>query len=105
VVFVAAPSPWPSVALPGVAFAQQQAYAELAAELRDQARRGAEDLGIPVLFLYRRGEPYHELCRAATEVRADLVVIGASAGLAHKVAPSTGSRLVKARRWPVVVVP
>ncbi len=105
VVFVAAPSAWLPMGLPGLVLAQREAFDALAEELRDQIKRGAEDLGIPVVFLYRHGDPYLQLYRAADEVRADMVVIGASAGIGHRVLRSTGARLARARRWPVVVVP
>jgi len=105
VVFVAAPSALLPLGMPGLVYAQQQAFDALAADLRRQARQGAEDLGIPMVFLYRHGDPYLQLCQVADEVRADMVVVGASAGLCHRVARSTGSRLMRTRRWPVVVVP
>ena len=105
VVFVAAPSAWLPVGLPGLVYAQQETFDALAADLRQQARRGAEDLGIPMVFRYRHGDPYLQLYQVADEVRADMVVVGASTGLCHRVARSTGARLMRARRWPVVVVP
>jgi nucleotide-binding universal stress UspA family protein len=105
VVFVAEPSAWLPIGLPGLVYAQRETLDALAADLRRQTRRGAEDLGVPMIFLYRHGDPYLQLCQAADEVRADMVVVGASAGLCHRVARSTGSRLMRTRRWPVVVVP
>jgi nucleotide-binding universal stress UspA family protein len=51
------------------------------------------------------GSAFTELKRIATAVRADTVVVGASTGLAHRVAGSLAARLVKTRRWPVIVVP
>ena len=53
-----------------------ETHDELAAELREECRRGAEELGLPVTFLCRRGDAYAELCAAADEFRADLVVVG-----------------------------
>ena len=72
---------------------------------REPTGEAACDLGVCVSFQYRRGDPYRELSRTADEIRADLVVIGASTGICHRLLRSTGSRLVRARRWPVVVVP
>jgi nucleotide-binding universal stress UspA family protein len=51
------------------------------------------------------GSPLAELRRVATAVRADTVVVGASGGLGHRIAGSLAARLVKTRRWPVIVVP
>ncbi|MFC1413140.1 universal stress protein [Streptacidiphilus sp. N1-12] len=45
------------------------------------------------------------LSQLADELRADAVVVGASKGLGHRVLGSAAVRLVKARRWPVTVVP
>jgi nucleotide-binding universal stress UspA family protein len=52
-----------------------------------------------------RGEPAAGLCRLATQLRADLVVVGASARVGHRLLGSLGNRLVRSGRWPVVVVP
>ena len=104
-VFVAEPSAWVPMGAPGLAYAQAQNADALADELGQQVCRGARDLGIGVTFRYVHGDPYQELSRAADEIHADLVVVGASTGLRHRLLPSTGSRLVRARRWPVVVVP
>jgi nucleotide-binding universal stress UspA family protein len=49
--------------------------------------------------------PFVELCRIAEEIRADAVVVGASARTAHRLVGSLAVRLVKAGRWPVTVVP
>jgi nucleotide-binding universal stress UspA family protein len=104
-VFVAAPSPWVPVGAPGVAYAQAETADRLADDLRDQICCGARDLGVGVTFRYRHGDPFRELSQTADEIRADLVVIGASTGFCHRLLPSTGSRLVRARRWPVLIVP
>jgi nucleotide-binding universal stress UspA family protein len=101
VVFVAAPATWSSVVAPGLLAAREDTLRELAAEMRQQVRAGAEELGLPVTFLCRRGEPAAQLARAADEVRADLVVVGAP----RRLTGSTATRLVRTGHWPVVVVP
>ena len=88
-----------------VAGAVQQTHDELAAELRQDCRRGAEELGLPVTFLCRRGDAYTELCKAADESRADLVVVGSSEQAGHRLVGSVATRLVRTGRWPVLVVP
>lgn len=103
--FVAAPSAWTAMATPALAVAQEETYDELAGELRDRIRAGAEEYGLPVTFVYRRGNPYVQLGRVADEVRADMVVVGASARPWHALWGSTATRLVRSGRWPVVVVP
>lgn len=41
----------------------------------------------------------------ATELRADLVVVGSSASAGHRIMGSLAVKLVRAGRWPVTVVP
>ena len=84
---------------------QDRALAEIAADLRQQAEEGAARLGLPITFITAAGDPYHELRRVADEVRADGVVVGASARAGHRWVGSLAVRLVKAGRWPVTVVP
>ena len=52
-----------------------------------------------------RGDPFTELRRVADEIRADGVVVGASAHAGHRLVGSLAVRLVKAARWPVTVGP
>ncbi|GAA2366393.1 universal stress protein A [Catellatospora methionotrophica] len=78
---------------------------ELAAELREQVRRAAEEMDLPVTFVVRRGDAYAELRAAADELKADMLVVGASAQAGHRFVGSVATRLVKQGRWPVVVVP
>lgn len=75
------------------------------AELREQVAAGAANAGIDAEFVAVPGEPFAALARVATDLRADLVVVGASARHGHRLAGSLGSRLIRAARWPVVVVP
>ena len=85
--------------------AQDRAFDETAAELRREAEQGARRLGVAMDFVVARGDPYTELRRVAEEVRADAVVVGASAKAGHRWVGSLAVRLVKAGRWPVTVVP
>jgi nucleotide-binding universal stress UspA family protein len=84
---------------------QDRALAETAADLRQQAEEAAARLGVPVTFITAGGDPYHELRRVADEVRADAVIVGASAKAGHRWVGSLAVRLVRAGRWPVTVVP
>ena len=51
------------------------------------------------------GDPYSGLVKAADELKADAVVVGASEQAGHRIVGSVAVRLVKAGRWPVTVVP
>ncbi|RQX02543.1 universal stress protein UspA [Micromonospora arida] len=105
VVFVSSSSGLTAL-VPGMdAGAVQRTHDELADELRRECRRGAEELGLRVTFLCRRGDAYAELRAAADEFQADMVVVGASEQAGHRLVGSVATRLVRAGRWPVVVVP
>jgi nucleotide-binding universal stress UspA family protein len=78
-----------------------QTYAQIAQTLE----RGLQDLPARWELRGRTGSAFGELVRVATELRADMVVVGASSRIGHRVAGSVAARLVKVRRWPVVVVP
>jgi len=89
----------------GAIAAQDEALEQTAEDLRQRAEEYAEILGMPITFVVARGDPYTELRRVADEVRADAVVVGASAKAGHRWIGSLAVRLVKAGRWPVTVVP
>jgi nucleotide-binding universal stress UspA family protein len=84
---------------------QLEAFEHTAADLRHQAEEAARERGIPVTFVATRGEPFAELRRIAGEIRADAVVVGASAKAGHRLVGSLAVRLVRAGQWPVTVVP
>lgn len=84
-----------------VAGAQDEVEAELREAVRTQTRRW----GVDVDLVVRAGDPLTVLSEVAEEVRADAVIVGSSAGIGHRIAGSLAVRLVRARRWPVTVVP
>jgi nucleotide-binding universal stress UspA family protein len=88
-----------------LAVAKDEAFAAIADDMRQRAERAAEEFGISVTFLVRRGDPFAEIRRAADEVRADAIVVGASSKAGHRFVGSLAVRLVRAGRWPVTVVP
>ncbi|MFD0786197.1 universal stress protein [Micromonospora azadirachtae] len=105
VVFVNAPNGFVAM-MPGVdAAAMQRTQDDLRAELRREIQRTAQELGLPITFDCRRGDPYTELRDAADEYQADMVVVGASEQAGHRLVGSVATRLVRTGRWPVVVVP
>jgi nucleotide-binding universal stress UspA family protein len=78
---------------------------ELSSELRADIRRAAEEFEVPTTFVTRRGDPYGQLSEMADLVKADMVVVGASAQAGHRFVGSIATRLVRKGHWPVVVVP
>ncbi len=89
----------------GAAVAIADAERSLADELRTQAEQGAAHAGVTMEFVVAAGDPFTELTRIAEQVRAELVVVGASESAGHRLVGSLASRLVRAARWPVTVVP
>ena len=88
-----------------VADATEETAEDLVALLKAAGERGE---GLPDVrweFHTFRGDPYNGLVRAADELKADAVVVGASEQAGHRIIGSVAIRLVKAGRWPVTVVP
>ena len=85
--------------------AQGEALEDTAADMRHRAEEYAGVLGVQITFIAARGDPFNELRRVADEVRADAVIVGASAKAGHRFVGSLAVRLVKAGLWPVTVVP
>lgn len=88
-----------------LAVAKDEAFRAGARELEQRALTVAAELGISVTFRAARGDPFTEICRIADEVRADAIVVGASAHAGHRFVGSLAVRLVRAGKWPVTVVP
>lgn len=102
------PGPGVSAAAPGatgLVAVQQEAFDDVADELRQRAEVVSRELGVDFTFIAVHGDPFRELCRIADEIRADAVVVGASAKAGHRLVGSLALRLVRANKWPVTVVP
>ena len=104
VVYVTRPSASIGVA-PGVAPLLNEAAQQAAGDIERQVREGAARLGLDAEFRSVCGDPWTELNRAATEAKADAVVVGASEHAGHRIVGSLAMRLVRAGKWPVTVVP
>ncbi len=91
---------------PGSAAAVAVSARDYGEQLHRQALEAAEHMGMPPFeFMATDGDPYNEITRIAEEVKADVVVIGASESAGHRLIGSLAGRLVRAGRWPVTVVP
>jgi nucleotide-binding universal stress UspA family protein len=53
----------------------------------------------------RVGDPVRALCEVAEDRHADVIVVGSSRALRHRLWGSVPARLAAHGRWPVVVVP
>jgi nucleotide-binding universal stress UspA family protein len=89
----------------GAEAARLEADERVAEGMRRRADEFSREFGVPIAFMTVRGDPFTELRRIADEIRADAVVVGASAHAGHRLVGSLAVRLVKAARWPVTVVP
>ncbi|MEU3984206.1 universal stress protein [Streptomyces sp. NPDC026672] len=78
---------------------------ELIGHIREATERVKGIFDVRWEFHTFRGDPYNGLVRAADELKADAVVVGASEQAGHRIIGSVAIRLVKAGRWPVTVVP
>ena len=83
----------------------QQTLGEVADELRDELTLAARDAGVRLEFVAEAGDAYDRLLRTADARRVDVVVVGASEKAGHWLVGSLASRLVRAGKWPVTVVP
>lgn len=77
----------------------------LVQEIREAIERVKDIYTIRWKFVTRRGDAFSELAKAADELGADAVVVGASQQAGHRLVGSVAMRLVRAGRWPVTVVP
>src|SRR5260370_3029811 len=92
-------------AAPGAAAAMSEAATQTATDLERRFRDAAAEIGLDVEFRSVVGDPWTELNRAATETKADAVVVGASEHAGHRIVGSLAMRLVPAGEWPLNVVP
>lgn len=85
--------------------AEAEAHEEIAKGLRKRVDQASAELGVEAKFVVAHGDAYSEIKRVADEMRADAIVVGASAKAGHRLIGSLAVRLVRAGRWPVTVVP
>jgi nucleotide-binding universal stress UspA family protein len=92
-------------AAPGGAAVMSATFGQIAEELKQLMLSRTGETGVAAEFRSVRGDPLAELTKIAEQARADLVVVGASEHLGHRIVGSLASRLVRAGKWPVTVVP
>nr|WP_203587398.1 universal stress protein [Actinospica acidiphila] len=88
-----------------VADTTEEIAQDLAAHIRESMERIKGIFDMRWEFHTFRGDPYNGLVKAADDLTADAVVVGASEQAGHRFIGSVAVRLVKAGRWPVTVVP
>jgi len=90
---------------PDAAAAMRETFDHTADELEKLILSRAAQLGVDAEFRSVSGDPLTELTTIAAQTRADAVVVGASEHVGHRIIGSLASRLMRARKWPVTVVP
>ncbi|MGP4043558.1 universal stress protein [Streptomyces sp. 2A115] len=88
-----------------VAETTDQIAEELVREIREATEQVKGIFDVRWEFHTLRGDPYNGMVKAADQLKADAVVVGASEQAGHRFVGSVAIRLVKAGRWPVTVVP
>ncbi|MFM9627360.1 universal stress protein [Streptomyces galilaeus] len=88
-----------------VAEATDDIAQEIVAQIREATERSRGIFDMRWEFHTFHGDPYNGLVKAADQLKADAVVVGASEQAGHRIVGSVAVRLVKAGRWPVTVVP
>ncbi|MCW2753373.1 MAG: hypothetical protein JWQ32_784 [Marmoricola sp.] len=84
--------------------AAEQARHDVAEDLRDEAARRAEELGVDLSFAMGHGDATRALTEVARSVHAHLVVVGRSTKVLHRLAGSLSHRITSRNDAPVVVV-
>lgn len=82
----------------------EKARQEIADELKGEASQRADELGVELSFVTEHGDITHALTDVARVLRANLVVVGRSAKVLHRLAGSLSHRLTSRNDAPVVVV-
>ncbi len=90
---------------PAGAAVMSQTFEQIADELKQLMLSRTAETGIAAEFRSVLGDPLAELTTIAEQTHADAVVVGASEHLGHRIVGSLASRLVRAGKWPVIVVP
>ncbi|HEY3869226.1 MAG TPA: universal stress protein [Actinocrinis sp.] len=93
----------------GLGAAVTETVSKVAQDIERQIREGAEQMSERAAlhwdFYTFPGDVFIGLSNVADDLRADAVVVGTCRRLEHRFFGSPSLRLVKARRWPVIVVP
>lgn len=98
-------APVSASAAPGGTAVMSETFEQIADELKQLMLSRTDETGVTAEFRSVCGDPLAELTKIAERTHADLVVVGASEHLGHRIVGSLASRLVRAGKWPVTVVP
>jgi nucleotide-binding universal stress UspA family protein len=89
----------------GIVAAEAEAQKDMENEVWTQITADVSAWGCGARVMVRNGSPLTELRRVAEQTGAEMIIVGASAGLRHKVFGSLGHRLLRCKPCPVTIVP
>jgi len=89
----------------GIVAAETQAQHDVEDEIWEQIVDDANVWGTGARIVIRNGHPLIELSKVAEQYGADTIIVGASAGLGHRLFGSLGHRLLRRKPCPVTIVP
>ena len=89
----------------GIVAAEAQAQKDLEDEVWTQIASDVAAWGCGARVVIRNGSPLAELRRVAGQSGADMIIVGASGSLRHRLFGSLGRRLLRCKSCPVMIVP
>lgn len=87
--------------LPAIYASQEDIQQKLA----DQITADCRTWSVRCSLIHRHGDPADQLADVADRAHADMVVVGASTSIAHRLSGSLPRRLSRRRRWVLTIVP
>ena len=89
----------------GIVAAESQAQKDMEDEVWTQIASDVAAWGCGARVVIRNGSALGELRKVALQTGAEMIIVGASAGLRHRLFGSLGRRLLRCKPCPVTVVP
>ena len=89
----------------GIVAAEAEAQKDMEDEVWTQITSDVTAWGCGARVMIRNGSPLAELRKTALQCGAEMIIVGASASLGHRIFGSLGRRLLRCKPCPVTIVP
>ena len=89
----------------GIVAAEAEAQKDMEDEVWTQIASDVAAWGCGARVMVRNGSPLAELQKIACQTGAEMIIVGASEGLRHRLFGSLGRRLLRCKPCPVTIVP
>ena len=89
----------------GIVAAEAEAQKDMEDEVWTQIASDVAAWGCGARVIIRNGSPLGELRKVAVQSGADMIIVGASGSLGHRLFGSLGHRLLRCKSCPVMIVP